>query len=367
MNFFQLTFLLLAFIFSGCSAMFYPSTFTPEQKRAVYNSVQENISHRSAQGEMHYAQGYYGAAVEDFEAVNFYEGRTVIPLNRIKKIAEKAEERSAYYYERGMKVRESDKKQALIEFNRMVRCDPKYKDGKAQYEKLKNDKDIVTLLASSESDLNNKLQKNLQTFSALKSLNQSQEELAQYEDSNELVLKAKEILESYRKTNLEKAISLYEDQKYDEAINKFELIQQIYPKEPTAQKYLDQFSAKQDEQRRIRLDHLASVQEGQKRVKLARNALEQKDYCSAMKYASKVLEMEPSNKEGQYILETSTKSCAKNIPALIAKGIGFYKKQQMENALEAFQSVLVIDANNTTSITYIKKIKQQLQTIKSLK
>lgn len=367
MKFFQLIFLISAFVFSGCSAMFYPSTFTAEQKRMVYTSVQEDISNRSAQGEAHYAQGYYGAAVEDFEAVNFYEGRAVIPLNRIKRIAEKAEERSSYYYERGMRMLESDKKQAIIELNRMMRCDPKYKDGKAQYEKLKNDKDIVVLLSVREAELNTKLQKNSQSISALKSLNQSLEELAQYDDSNLLVIKAREILDGYRKINLEKAIELYEDQKYDEALNKFELIQQLYPKEPTVQKYLDQFASKQEEQRKIKLEHLASAQEGQKRVKLARTALEQKDYCLAKKYAFKALETDPSNKEGQYILDASTKNCAQNIPVLIRKGIGYYKKQQMKSALEVFQSVLAVDANNTTSIAYIKKIKQQLQTIKSLK
>lgn len=366
MKLFQLILLLVAFIFSGCSSLMSP-TFTPEQKRMVYNNVQEDIAHRSAQGEIHYTQGYYAAAVDDFEAVNFYEGRAVIPLNRIKRIAEKAEDRSAYYYERGMKMRESDKKQALIEFNRMMRCNPKYKDGKAQYEKLKNDKDIVNLLSAREAELGTKLQKNTQSASALKSLNQSLEELAQYDDSNLLVIKASEILDGYRKTNLEKAIALYEDQKYDEALNKFELILQIYPKDPTAQKYLDQFASKQEEQKRIKLEHLVSTQEGQKQVKLARTALKQKDYCMAKKYASKVLEIDTSNKEGQYILEMSTKNCAQNIPALVTKGIGYYKKQQMENALEVFQSVLAVDANNTTSIAYIKKIKQQLQTIKSLK
>ncbi|MDD2830152.1 MAG: hypothetical protein PHW18_11315 [Sulfuricurvum sp.] len=366
MKFFQLTFLLVAFILSGCSSLMIP-IFTPEQKRILYSSVQEDIAHRSAQGEAHYAQGYYAAAVDDFEAVNFYEGRAVIPLNRIKRIAEKAEERSAYYYERGIKMRESDKKQALIEFNRMLRCNPKYKDGKDQYEKLKNDKDIVNLLSAREDDLNTKLQKNNQSTPALKSLNQSLEELAQYDDSNFLVLKAREILEGYRKTNLEKATELYEDQKYDEALNKFEHILQIYPKEPTAQKYLDQFASKQEEQKRIKLDHLASAQEGQKKVKLARTAFEQKDYRMAMKYASKVLEAEPNNKEGQYILETSKKQCEQNIPELISQGLKYYKKQDMENALVVFQSVLEVDANNTTSIAYIKKIKQQLKTIKSLK
>jgi tetratricopeptide (TPR) repeat protein len=331
--------------------MFYPSTFTPEQKRTVYNSVQEEIAYHNEQGEIHYSQGNYAAATENFEKVNFYEGRSVIPLNRIKRIAEKAEERSAYYYDRGMKVRDSDKKQSLIEFNRMMRCDPKYKDGKAQYERLKKEKEIVLMLTSLESDLESKLKKNVQSTFALKSLNKSIDTLAQYDDSNLLVIKGKKILDDHRKLKLEKAIALYDNQKYDEAKDKFEVIEQIYPKEPTAQKYLDQ---------------LAFMQEGQKRVKLARTAFEQKDYRMAMKYASKVLENDPNNKEGQYILETSSKKYEQNIPELIAKGILCYNKQEMENALAIFQSILDVDSNNTTSIVYIKKIKRQLQTIKSL-
>lgn len=365
MNFFQTILILMAFMISGCTSLLTP-TYTPEQKRMLYNSVQEEIGYRTAQGEKHLAQGYYARAIEDFEAVNFYEGRAVIPLNRIKRIAEQAEEKSAFFYDRGMKIQESDKRQALIEFNRMMRCDPKYKDGKEQYERLKNEKEIGVLLLEREKQLDTCL-KNTQTIAALKSLNQAYEELAQYDDAHPSVVKAREVIDEYRKVHLESAIELYEAKKYDDAINKFEQLLQIFPKEPTAQKYLDQFASKQEEQKRIRLEHLASVQEIQKKVKVARNALEQKEYCLASKYASKVLEIDPNNKEGQYILDVSTKNCAQNIPALLTKGIGYYKKQQMENALEVFQSVLEVDANNTTSIAYIKKIKRQLQTIKSLK
>lgn len=352
MRWFQPVILVSALMFSGCSLMFFPSTYTPEQKRSVYTSVQDEISYRTEQGELHYAQGYYAAAVEDFERVNFYEGRAVISLNRIKRIAEKAEERSKYYYDRGMKVLESDKKQALIEFNRMMRSDPKYKDGRVHYERLKKEKEIIIVLSSLEADLNEKLKKNIQSTSALKSFNQSLEALAQYDDSNPLVIKAQEVLANQRKIQLAKAVALFENQKYDEASERLVFIQQIYPNEPTAQRYLDQLAAKQ---------------EVQKRVKLARNALEQKEYRSAMKCASKVLEMEASNKEGQAILETATKKYEQNIPELIAKGIGYYKKQELQNALEVFQSILEVDSNNSTSIIYIKKIKRQLETIKSLK
>jgi tetratricopeptide (TPR) repeat protein len=325
---------------------------TPEQKRAVYSSVHDEIVRRNEQGEIHYAQGYYAAAVEDFEAVNFYEGRAVISLNRIKRISEKAEERSKYYYARGMRALESDKRQSLIEFNRMIHCNPKYKDGKVQYEKLKKEKEIAAFLATLETDINSKLKKNLQSTSALKLLNQSIEALAQYDDSNVVVIKAQETLASERKTQLNKAIALFDNQKYDDASEKFEAILQIYPNEPTAQRYLDQLAAKQ---------------EVQKRVKLARSAMEQQDYRLAMKYASKVLEMDSGNSEGKNILDVATKKYQQSIPKLVAKGIEYYNKQQMENALTVFQSVLEVDSNNTTSIVYMKKIKRQLDTIKRLK
>ena len=352
MSVFQVVFLCTAFLLSGCNSIFFPSTFTPEQKRTVYSSVHDEIIRRAEQGELHYAQGYYAAAIEDFEAVNFYEGRAVIPLNRIKRIAEKAEERSTYYYDRGMKFRESDKKQALIEFNRMIHCDPKYKDGKAQYEKLKKEKEIRTLLSMLEADLDTKLKKNIQNPAALKSLNLAHDVLAQYDDSNPLVLKAEELIANQRKIQLGKAIALFESQKYEEALEKFELLGQIYPNESTISRYIDQIHAKQ---------------EGQKKVKSAQSALEQKDYRLAMKYASKVLESEPNNKEAQSILDSASKKYAQSVPELVSKGISYYNKQEMENALAVFQAVLDVDANNTTSIVYIKKIKQQLRTIKSLK
>lgn len=352
MRMFQLVILTAAFGLSGCNSLFFPSTFTPEQKRTVYSSVHDEIIHRSEQGEIHYAQGHYAAAVEDFEAVNFYEGRAVIPLNRIKRIAEKAEERSAYHYERGMKLRQSDKKQALIEFNRMIHCDPKYKDGKEQYEKLKQEKEIQLVLSALESDLDVKLKKNNQNLLALKSLNVAHDVLAQYDDSNPFVLKAEELIANQYKFQLNKATVLLENQKYDEALEKLEILEQIYPNESSLQRYVDQIHFKQ---------------EIQKRVKSAQNALDQKDYRVAMKNASKILEIDPNNKEGQNIFDAASKKYTQSIPQLIAKGISYYNRQEMENALAIFQLVLDIDANNTTSIVYIKKIKQQLHTIKSLK
>ena len=127
---------------------------------------------------------------------------------------------------------------------------------------------------------------------------------------------------------------------------------QIYPNESSLQRYIDQIHFKQ---------------EIQKRVKSAQNALDQKDYRVAMKNASKILEIDPNNKEGQNIFDAASKKYTQSIPQLIAKGISYYNRQEMENALAIFQLVLDIDANNTTSIVYIKKIKQQLHTIKSLK
>lgn len=356
----------LAMMLSGCSSLMEP-TYSPEQKRRIYNSVQEDIAYRSDQGEKHLAQGHYAAAIDDFEAVNFYEGRAVIPLARIKRIAEQAEEKSTYFYERGMKALESDKKQAFIEFTRLMQCNPKYKDALERYNQLKSDKEVSAFLDERRIKLDNYLQNNSQSVSDLKVLNHTFEELSQYDDTCPSVIKAREYLDEYRAASLQKAIAAYESKKYDDAIHKFEQILHIFPKEPTAQKYIDQYVAKQEEQKRAKLEYLSSVQELQKRVKLARNAFEQKEYCLAAKYASKVLENDSNNKEGQYILDTSTKYCAQNIPALISKGISYYKQQRMENALEAFQSVLEVDANNTTSIAYIKKIKRQLQTIKSLK
>lgn len=332
--------------------MFYPSSFTPEQRRMVYSNVKEEIAYHTEQGEHHYSQGYYSEAVNDFEKVNFYEERTVIPLSRIKQITEKAEEKSKFYYERGMKALNSNNKQALIEFNRMMRCDPTYKDGKAQYEHLKKNKEIAALLATLKSDLGTNLKKNLQNTSALKSLNQSLDTLALYDDSNPLVIKSKELAETYRKIHLKKAIAFYKNQKYDDASEKFESLLQIYPQEPTAQKYLSQIVTKQ---------------EGQKKIKLARNALEQKDYRLAMKYASKGLETYPSNKEWQNVYDVAAKEYELTIPERIAKGIECYNKQELDNALALFQSVLETDSNNTISVVYIKKIKQQLQTIKSLR
>jgi len=234
----------------------------------------------------------------------------------------------------------------------MMRNDPDYKDGEERFEKLKKDPEIHAFLEKLEKALQNALANNKGTAKDLTRINTALDKLVVYDDSNPVALNAKEVIKNQRNALLNEAIRLYNKGAYASATKKFELVQSIYKKELTAEKYLAKIGDK---------NRLAQI------LKKAEEALVKEEYATAIESAEDALDLDANNKEAKRVLSEAKKGYEKQIPDLINQGITFYGKQEFDKALKAFQAVLVLDPDDNTSLTYIKKIERQLETIQSLK
>ncbi len=337
--------------FTGCGPV-KPENLSPDEKRVIYHSVQDEIEQLTAEGDTLYASGYYMAAAEAYELVNFYEDRAVIPADKIRKIRIRANANGKHYYKRALKYLKKDKKRALHEFNKMMRNDPEYKDGKTRFETLKNDPEIRAYLAKLEKDLQSALNNNMGTAKDLKRINKALDKLKEYDDGNDIAIQAKEIIKAQRSALLNEGVRLYNKGALGKASDKFRLVQSIYKKDRTAEKYLAKISNKN------RLGNL---------LKQAKKALDKESYAQAIETAEAALDIDANSKEAKRILTAARKGYEKQIPDLINQGIDFYGKQDFDQALKAFQAVLIMDPEDNTSLTYIRKIERQLETIKSLK
>lgn len=335
-----------------CDLVAFQKTATPEVKKKFYLSIQEEIDSLMDRADTFYAMAYYAKAAEMYERVNFYEGREVVSAKRIDKIKHRAKANGEFYYQRAIKAMKKDKKTALYEFNRMMKNDPSYKDGKELYEKLLGDSELEPFLKSLETSLQAVMDDKEDSKKYLKNLLAAYDALRKYNDTSPMVEQAREMIDSQRGRLLAEAIGAYDKGSYRQATGAFHYVQAIYKKDRTAEKYLAKIDDKQEEN--------SKLAEAQK-------ALEEEKYTLAIQLARKVLKNQPDSEEAADIIESAKEEQKKEIPNIIAKAKEYYKRQDFANALETFHQVLELDEDDNTSLTYIKKIEEQLKTIQNLK
>ncbi len=346
--------------FSGCAPEVRPENMTPDQKRVVYQSVQDEIEYLTNRGDVLYETGYYADAASAFERVNFYEDRAVISEDKIKKIRIRAQANGKHYYNKAVGyLKQGKKKDALYSFNRMMRNDSDYKDGKARFEALKNDPEIKPFLAQLEADLNNALLANKGTAKDVAKVDKALSALIDYDDTSAVAKQAAATIETQRSALVNEAVRIYNQGNLDAAADKFRLILSIYQKDHTSDRYLAKILSKREQ--------AMALKRAQSELKKAQDALKAQDYVKAIELAQAVLDVDAKNSDAKKILNEAKAEQEKQIPDLIAKGKAFYNKQDFKNAKAMFQSVLVFDPDDNTSLTYIKKIDRQLETIESLK
>jgi len=338
-------------LFTGCVAT-NPEAMKVDDKRLIYQSVQEEIDDYKVQGDILTTEGYYADAAKVYEMVNYYEGHTFISLEKIRWIHAQAKQAAKRHYDRGVKYEKEKKKLALMEFNKAVCNDPTYKDSAVRYKTLKHDPEIKPFLTKKEENLNKALEGDLSKRETLTKIHTAMNELRLYDKTNLIVAKAKEVLKKQRTVLVDEAIGQYNKGSFQSATNDFKFIQSVYPKDPIAQKYLSRIYAKKE---------IHSV------LQKAKDALKKDDYSSAIAFSEKALEVDPHNTEALALSNTAKKEYEKQIPELITKGKELYNQQDFTNAKKVFQSILLWNADDNTSLAYIKKIDEQLKTIESLK
>ena len=193
----------------------------------------------------------------------------------------------------------------------------------------------------------------------LKQINTALLDLCDYDDASPVAQDARDVITAQRSKLIDEAVALYNKGQLDSAAQKFRLIQTIYQKDHTADKYLARILSKQE--------HANALKKAKEILAKARQAIKEKKFTEAIELADRVLDADGKNNEAKKIKREAREHQEAMIPDLIAKGKAYYNKQDFKNAKAAFQSVLVFDPDENTSLTYIKKIERQLETIESLK
>ena len=320
-------------------------------KQLIYRSIQDEINLHNEKGDEAYQTGYNHDAIIAYELVNFYEGYNTIPLSKIKKIKKTAQTKSAYHYKQALLFETKDKKRAIVEFNRVMINNPKYKDTKKRLQTLKDNRDIKIFINDIENSLQMQLLNNKGTIKDLQAINSNLNKLLKYDYDNQTAFKSKETLKEYHNVLLENAIAAYDKDDLVKSKRRFNSILTIYKNDRTSIEYL----------KKIKIQNSKKLN-----MRLAKKSLKKKEFINSMKYAQKVLNTEPNNKEAKTILLNAKKESKKEVSHLLHVGKNYYNNKNLDKAQETFNAVLEIDPYNNTSIIYSKKIERQLKTIKSL-
>lgn len=313
MNKYTIFLIALVLFFSGCSN--YVEYLSPSTKKHIYNNAKDEIQKQIDKGNISYETGYLADSITAYEIVNFYENSTVISHKKIKKIKKQIEVNSKYHYKLALEYLKKDKKRALFEFNNVIKNIPNYKDAKDYIGKLKKEPKIIRFIDSLEKSLKQALKHTKVTTSNLKKINLVYLKLKKYNLQNPLLKSTQtKILLQYTQLR-DKAITLYNNGYLSTANKIFTDIKSIYKHDKIVNKYL----------------------------LIIKNIQKEKA-----------------------LTKKTDKGTKEKLSNLLSKAIKNYNNKNLNKSLEKFQEILNIYPENETALIYIKKIKMQLQTIKSL-
>jgi len=322
-----------------------------EDKRLIYRSIQNEINIHNEKGDEAYESGYNYDAVVAYELVNFYEGYNTIPLSKIKEIKKEAKTKSIYHYKQALYYEKKDIKKAVVELNKVMINNPKYKKAKEKLHNLRSNRNIKIFINSLENSLQMKLLNNSGTIRDLQGINLGLHKLLKYDYNNSTAIKAKATLKEYHTVLIENAIKSFKIGDFARSKRRFNAILTIYKKDQTSINYLQTIKA---------------INSKKTYIKLAKDYLKNREFINSMKYAQKVLKIEPKNKKARSILSKAKKESKKEVAHLLYIGKRHYNNRNLDRAQQSFNAVLEIDPYNNTSLIYSKKIERQLRTIKSL-
>jgi len=320
-------------------------------KQLIYRSIQNEINIHNEKGDEAYEDGYNYDAIVAYELVNFYEGYNTIPLSKIKEIKKTAKAKSIYHYKQALLYENKDTKKAVVEFNKVMINNPKYKDSQDRLHELKNSRSMKIFVNSMENSLQMKLLNNRGTVKDLQGINYALHQLLKYDYKNSTALKAKATLKEYHEVLVKNAIKSFKEGNLTKSKSRFSAILSIYKKDQISINYLAKIKI---------------INSKKTYIKLAKNYLKNREFINSMKYAQKVLKIEPKNKEARNILANAKKESKREVANLLYIGKRHYNNKNLDKAQQSFNAVLEIDPYNNTSLIYSKKIERQLKTIKSL-
>jgi hypothetical protein len=345
-----LSIFILAIFFSGCTltnSPEKPKKLSEDQRTLIYQKVLNEISYYKNYANKYYRKRYLKDAIFAYEKVNFYENKSVYSKKFLDRLHKRAEINGNHYYKKALKLIKKDRKKALYYLNKMM-SNKAVKNGKELFTLLKTKPDVKKFLAKKENSVIKSLEKYDGTSKSLEILNKNLERLIVYDNQGSIAQKAKYKIKQEQSSLIENAQNLYESGNYIKAKESFSQLYKLYPKDKKVRSYLNKIYLSEN-------------------LHKAKKSINLKDYKEAVKTAKKILKRFPKNKEAKDILAQANGARADDIPKLLKEAIRYYHNQELVKSQKIFDKILERDSKNNTALTYTKKIKQRLKTIKSLR
>lgn len=337
----------VALLFTGCSLNQNINSLSAQKKFEIYHSVKDEIENYKTEASTYYNNKYFYKAIQAYEKVNFYEGKDVYSQEFINKVKRRANANGIHFYKKAVRFSKKNRIKALYYVNLMMRNTPHFEKGLELKETLLEDKKVSTFISKKENSIEKLISANNLDIKTIVSLKKAMKSLSYYDNDNAVLLKAENKIANEHPRLVKKAINLYNQEKFIEAKKEFNLLSSIYPKSKTINTYL--YNIKQKE-----------------RLQEAKEYLAKKEYNKALQSAKSVLKINKYNKEAKEIIDTSIVAKCHLTNNLEKEGIDYYINQRFDDAKKAFEKIISCKPDDRKAIAYLKKIKQQLNTINKL-
>lgn len=375
-------------LLSGCAAVVQDVNKMMLQIEDNYlNDNSGKINHYKKLGNTFYAKGYYQNAVEMYEKANSFSKENKIYTDAyLEKLRLQGKEKGEQHYKDAIKVIKQDKMLAYSSLKLMMRNYPS-DEGKSLYKKTKKDPEVEPFFSQIERDLQESLERFNGTTLSARSVHKSLNQVLKYDNTNDLIPKAQKLIKNQYSKLVESGVDLYFNKQYLMAKREFNLLATIYPEDEIITSYLKLISDKERFDNAIQLfekekydeaesefKYLLTVYKENRTILNYLEALKNKEQLKKQKYTPKKIvkeELVPQKKKPV----TPKKEIAKkskvekklfDTDAILKKAIDTYSAQNLDEAKKLFEEILKHEPSHKIAKAYIKKIEQQLNTLKSL-
>jgi tetratricopeptide (TPR) repeat protein len=409
MNHKWIIFAAVTVLLSGCAPVF--KALSPEQKRDLYERVVEEAKDHRERASFFEQHGFLAKALKAYEKSLFFGDIAGIDTARVDRLRNQIKaEREAAYTRANRALKEEKAQVALTEFNHVLKVDPYYKDARQQYDLLVKKPDNVALLTEKTAQLNQLLsqkqpskKERRQQYQIVKEIlslrHDHQQALAYLLKQHEQTLKEKNIgmvhlrqgREAFAQNNLETAeIELKKAQKFSAtkrkatrglvrlqkrkdaiyltALAKNALVDQKMQK---AEGYLKRALAAESRYqpaKNLLADLRKQRSEATAQVKLTqgRQLLSEGLYMKAFEKAESILQDDPKHVDALSLKAEVEQTIKDNTASLLKEGEVLFDQNRFDEAVERFETVLMVEPDNNICKTYLVRINKRRETIEML-
>lgn len=339
--------IILPFLFTACSISS-KNSFSDEKKLEIYHKVVNEIKNYKKEGDIYLKKKYYYKAILSYEKVNFYEKKDVYSKKYINNLKKRAKFNANYFFKKAKVQLKRNKLKSLYYINVTMRNNPFLKEAIELKKALLKDEKVKEFISKEEKEVQKLLEKNKINIYHILALDNAIKKLHKYDENNPFATQAKSIINNCYDELLKNTINLYNKKQYNKAKKEFRILNSIYQEDNKIYYYLQNIKQKE-------------------LIEKAKEYLAKKEYLKAQEIARTVLKSNKNNKEAKEILESSILAKCDITGKLASKGIRLYINQNFDKAKKIFEKIIACEPDNKRAYAYLKKINEQLNTIKKLR